>query len=173
MTFEPFDREMIRRIFGVDTAPTPLGPREMSDRLESATASFPRGSVLVDLDIDAEGRVTDVRTVDQPPSTPGVTVRAIGVDADGSTRELPRAGPASPELARAVEEALREARFTPATRDGEPVPFPGFRMTVEVGPREGDPGLSADGPLARRAGCPVSCIPPRAGYSHSPVTPGT
>jgi len=139
MKFEPFDREMIRRIFGVDTVPRPLGPREVSDRLESATAAFPRGSVLVDVDVDAEGGVTDVRTIERPPSTPGVTVRAIGVDADGGTRELPRAGPASPELARAVEEALRDTRFTPATRDGEPVPFPGFRMTVEVGPRKGAP----------------------------------
>lgn len=140
MTWEPFDREMVRRLFGVDTVPGPLGPREVSDRLESATASFPRGSVLVDVDVDAEGRVTDARAVEPPPSTLGVTIRAMGVDADGGTRELPRAGPASPELARAVEEALRGARFTPATRDGEPVPFPGFRMTVEVGPRDGPPG---------------------------------
>ena len=71
-----------------------------------------------------------------PPATRGVVVRAIGVDADGTTRELPRPGPASPELARAVEAALLGARFSPATRDGEPVPFPGLRMTVTVGPRE-------------------------------------
>jgi hypothetical protein len=132
--FEPFGREMARRMFGVDTVPRPAGPREVSDRLESATAGFPRGAVLVDLDVDAGGVATGARVVDPPPATPGVVVRAIGVGADGSTRELARPGPASPELARAVEEALLGARFTPATRDGEPVPFPGFRMTVAVGP---------------------------------------
>jgi hypothetical protein len=39
MKFEPFDREMARRLFGVDTVPRPAGPREVSDRLESATTS--------------------------------------------------------------------------------------------------------------------------------------
>ena len=66
MKFEPFGREMARRMFGVDTVPRPAGPREVSDRLESATAGFPRGSVLVDLDIDAEGVATGASVVDPP-----------------------------------------------------------------------------------------------------------
>lgn len=129
--------EKMRALTGVDRMPMP------ADR-EAFAASMARhtppglsksGSVLVDVQIDAEGTVQGVE-LPTPPS-PGANHRAVLVERDPvSGRETERPMEASdhnPVLGAAARAALRDIRFTPATRDGRPVAYT-LRMTVGFSP---------------------------------------
>ncbi|HEU4452762.1 MAG TPA: hypothetical protein VFR81_06865 [Longimicrobium sp.] len=92
------------------------------------------GSVLVDVSIDEKGFVQNVDVVDRPARTPNTGM--VLVDRDPRTgvtveREVaPSYDPAFGPAARAV---MREVRFQPALKDGQPVPFK-MRMTIAFQP---------------------------------------
>jgi hypothetical protein len=87
------------------------------------------GSVLVDVRVAADGGVEEVEVVPRPA---GIHAAMILREPDGSSRRVePNDDPAFGPAARA---ALMETRFTPALRDGRPVPFT-MRMTIAFDPR--------------------------------------
>src|SRR3954447_17207530 len=122
----------LRQIAGVDVLPRILNAPELA---ESMKRHYPAalhgqgrtGSVLVDVSIDEEGRVTGVTALAEP------TLQAHGPK--GSRPDLARlpaeaATPASTaQFGGAERAALAAARFSPAQLDGRPVPFT-LRMTV-------------------------------------------
>jgi hypothetical protein len=126
---ERMTAEELRRMTGVDRLPV-FADREALRRsmarhhppaLRDAAIG---GSVLADVRIDAFGGVEAVTIVPRPAE-----VRAAMVlrEADGTERAVhPHDDPA---FAPAAEAVLRETRFTPAMRDGQPVPFT-MRMTI-------------------------------------------
>lgn len=83
------------------------------------------GSVLADVRIGAQGGVESVTIVPRPANLRAAMVLQ---EADGTERILHPTD--DPALGPAAEAALMETRFTPALRDGVPVPFT-LRMTVE------------------------------------------
>ena len=89
----------------------------------------PGTSVLVDVSLDANGRVQDVLVVDRP----SVTTSSGALIEGGSNGEVVRAMPATvydPAFGPAAVAALKEVRFHPARRKGQTVPFT-MRMSVE------------------------------------------
>jgi outer membrane biosynthesis protein TonB len=95
-------------------------------------AAAVHGSVLVDARIDENGSVTAVEPVPRPPAD--IRYRAVVVSRDPATgaeiqRSLAEPGEPSPAFEAAARAALREVRFTPAEKDGRPVPFT-LQMTV-------------------------------------------
>ena len=87
------------------------------------------GTTLVDVHVDARGRVHAVEVIHRPsPSHQDLT--AVLRDEDGS-RVLKVND--QPEFGAAAQAAIRETRFLPALRDGEPVPYK-RRMTVQFDP---------------------------------------
>lgn len=90
----------------------------------------PRSLVLVDVQLDAEGRVIGVHPVDRPARS---NVKMILVEESSGTNapvERPFQGTYDAAFGPAARAALREVRFEPAMRDGRPVPYM-LRMTVE------------------------------------------
>jgi hypothetical protein len=122
----------LRQIAGVDVLPRLLNAPELS---ESMKRHYPvalrgkgrAGSVLVDVSIDEQGRVTDVTALPAP------TVQAHGLKGsrpDLASLPAEAATPASTaRFGGAAMAALAAARFSPAQLDGRPVPFT-LRMTV-------------------------------------------
>jgi outer membrane biosynthesis protein TonB len=102
-------------------------------------ASGRRGSVLLDVGVDARGVVTKVEVVAPPPEQAGVKTTAVMMHKDPRTGVVveriaePNYDPAFGPAARA---ALRGARFWPAQRDGRPVAST-IRMGVEFTPPAG------------------------------------
>jgi hypothetical protein len=91
----------------------------------------PTTSVLVDVTLDARGNVKDVAVVDRP-AAPASNVVLID-RAPGSNVEVQREAPPTVydnAFGPAAAAALKEVRFLPALRDGQPVPFT-LRMSVE------------------------------------------
>jgi outer membrane biosynthesis protein TonB len=89
----------------------------------------PSTSVLVDVSLDASGRVQDVAVVDPP----AVTTSSAALIEGGSNGDVVRAMPATvydPAFGPAAVAALKEVRFHPARRKGQAVPFT-VRMSVE------------------------------------------
>lgn len=129
--------ENLRALTGVDQLPRPADRTAFAESMARHTPPglLRSGSVLVDVGIDAEGRVRDVEPV--TPSAQGPTTRTVVVTRDRTTdRETQRTMDASdhePTLGTAAGAALRDVRFTPAVRDGQPVPFT-LRMTVRFTP---------------------------------------
>jgi hypothetical protein len=90
------------------------------------------------LAIDDEGRITEAVTID-PPSTPGVEVVAVLIDAGGRQVALPAPVPPSPALKELAVRVIRLLRFRPAERAGMPVAFPVYRLTLHVEPTRAAP----------------------------------
>lgn len=89
----------------------------------------PSTSVLVDVSLDANGRVQNVAVVDPPPAT----TASVALIESGGKGEVQRAMPATvydPAFGPAAAAALKEVRFHPARKNGQPVPFT-MRMSVE------------------------------------------
>ncbi len=128
--------DQAREASGLSHLPKPKSPETFGRILarhypERYVGVRPSTSVLVDVSLDEHGIVKDVAVVDRPPV---VTSNAVLVDRKaGSSDEVLRAvRPTVYDNAfgAAATAALKEVRFHPARRDGQPVPFT-FRMTVE------------------------------------------
>jgi outer membrane biosynthesis protein TonB len=125
--------DQLRQMTGVDRLPVPA---DRGAFIASIAKHYPAamraagvgGSALVDATIDAEGNVSAVEVV-QRPMSPRTTM--ILRDAAGTERRFtPQDDPRFEAAARA---ALREVRFTPAVRDGQPVAYT-MRMTISFDP---------------------------------------
>jgi outer membrane biosynthesis protein TonB len=130
--------QALQELTGVSELPRPV---DKAAFLQAVQRHYPaelrgqgaRALVLVDASIDATGQVTDIEVV-QPPAG-DAHHRAVLLDRDPATgretqRTLVRGAPYDPAFGPAAQAALREVSFTPAKRDGEPVPFR-MRMSVE------------------------------------------
>ena len=111
ITFPPVTRS--------DPAPSPRGPVEVAPRVvRSPTPRYPRAAqrrgvgavVMLEMDVDARGRVDDVRIV--------------RVDAERYGKDF----------AKAAERAAKRTRFSPRTLDGQPVPTSGVRKRFRFEP---------------------------------------
>lgn len=142
MRHEPFDDAGLARALGVSRLPRPVNVREFARSLprhypDELAGSGVRGAVLLSLDVDERGAVVSASAV-APPASGAVEVTAILVDAaTGERREVSPARGAHPALRRAAEAAAHVLRFAPAERDGQPVAFRDYRLTVEVAPPGG------------------------------------
>lgn len=81
------------------------------------------GATLVDVYVNAEGRVLDVDVVPRPATS---AHRALLQDG-GTSRVMDFTD--RPEFGPAAQAAIRETRFLPGLKDGKPVPYK-LRMTV-------------------------------------------
>jgi hypothetical protein len=139
MHYEAFDPDVYARSLGFSRLPHPHNVQDLTASLQDhyppeLIPSGLSGRVLLSLDLDARGHVTTARAV-EPPAMPGVTIRAIVVNEQARERhEMAPASGAHPALKRAAEEAARVLRFAPAERDGKPVAFSDYRLTVEMTP---------------------------------------
>lgn len=125
--------QQVRQVTGVDRLPQVVDKiafRASVDRHYPAElrAEQASGSALVDVLVDAEGTVASTTAIDRPAGTRAVLILE---EKDGSQRRItPNDHPA---FQAAAASALREVRFSPAMRDGQPVPFT-LRMTVTFDP---------------------------------------
>ena len=125
--------EQLRRMTGVDRLPAPA---DRGAFVASISKHYPRamrsagvgGSALVDATIDATGSVSAVEVVQRPFSPRTIVILR---DADGTERRV--APQDDPLFGAAARAALREVRFTPAMRDGQPVEYT-MRMTINFDP---------------------------------------
>ena len=101
------------------------------ERAVTAVDAALAGSVLLSLEIDAAGMVTSAAAV-EPPPPPGVEMRAVLLERDGPRRPLPESPPAPPALRQIAVAAIRRLRFRPAERDGAPVAFRDYPLTMEI-----------------------------------------
>ena len=135
---DPFAHPSLCAAAGVTRLPEPLNWRAVHARLdrELAGRSTDRalcGPVLLTLDLDASGAIRSVAAVDPPPTGDGEP-RCVLIEADGRRTPAPPGTPAPPARKALAVAAIQVLRFRPAERDGVPVAFPGYRMTVHVGP---------------------------------------
>lgn len=124
----------LRAHTGLSHLPEPSNPAEFAARLKSHypaqfRAERVSGTTLVDVHVDAQGRVGDVEVI-QRPVTRHQDVTAVLQDEDGS-RVMKLND--QPEFGAAAQAALRETRFLPALKDGKPVAYK-LRMTVQFAP---------------------------------------
>ena len=139
MPYEPFDRDAYAQSLGLTRLPHPLNPQDLMTSLRNhyPTVLMDRGvtgRVLLSLELDASGSIIAAHAV-EPQVQPGVTLRAIVVDKrTGERHEMEAARGAHPAFQRAAEAAVRVLRFAPAERDGQPVSFSDYRLTVELAP---------------------------------------
>jgi hypothetical protein len=130
--------EELRRMTGVDRLPVFA---DMDALRRSMARHHPPalrdagigGSVLADVRIDALGGVEAVTIVPRPAEVRAAMVlqKADGTERAFQPHDHPAFGPAA-------EAVLMETRFTPAMRDGEPVPFT-MRMTISFDAPAGPP----------------------------------
>lgn len=123
----------MRQMTGVDRLPQVLDPSAFKARIEQAHPADQRvaGSALVDVLVDEAGRVAAVTPIDRPA---GKRAELVLKEKDGSQRHVTLHE--HPSFQAAAMSALREVEFSPAVRDGQPVPFT-LRMTVLFDPPAG------------------------------------
>jgi len=130
---EKMTPEQLRRTAGVDRLPMPADRAAMQASMRRHWPADPQAvgaSATVDVSVDATGRVTAVTPA--PAGADGAPrPRMILEEPDGTrrVREVRRAASAFP----AAQAVLRDVRFTPALRDGQPVAHT-FRMTISFTP---------------------------------------
>jgi hypothetical protein len=128
--------QQVRQMTGVDRLPQVLDQSAFNARIEQAyppelRAQRVAGSALVDVLVDEAGRAASVTPIHRPAN---MRAALILEEADGSQRRItPEDHPAFQAAAVSV---LRDVGFSPAIRDGQPVPFT-MRMTVTFGPPAG------------------------------------
>lgn len=126
-----------QRLSGLSHMPQVESPEALTRSLArhypgELAGARPATLVLVDVRLDETGRVLDVMPVDRP-ARGQENVRMVLVDqVPGSNTPVERSYEAEYDQAfgPAASAALREMRFKPALRDGQPVPYT-LRMTVE------------------------------------------
>jgi outer membrane biosynthesis protein TonB len=125
--------EQFRQLTGVDRMPEVLDRSDLRARIESHYPAELRteavsGSALIDVEVDAAGQVASVAAIERPA---GIHATMVLLEKDGTERRItPNDHPAFQAAAVA---ALRGVRFSPALRDGQPVPFT-LRMTITFDP---------------------------------------
>jgi hypothetical protein len=92
----------------------------------------PRVRVLLSVAVSASGEVENVRAV-EPALPPEVHAIAIHLDDTGTVIGEGAPVTDNPELIAAAEAIGRALRFRPAEKDGVPVAFPDYRMSIEFG----------------------------------------
>jgi outer membrane biosynthesis protein TonB len=124
----------LRAHTGLSHLPEPADRAEFAARLTSHypaqfRAKRVSGTTLVDVHVDAQGRVGEVEVVPRPMA-PHQNLTAVLQDEDGSrvVKLNDR-----PEFGAAAQAALRETPFLPALKDGKPVAYK-LRMTVQFDP---------------------------------------
>jgi outer membrane biosynthesis protein TonB len=128
--------EQVRQMTGVDRLPQVVDQSAFRTRINRAYPAELRaqrvaGSALVDVLVDEAGRVASATPVNRPA---GMRAVLILEEEDGSQRHItPKDHPA---FQAAAVSALRDIAFSPAMRDGQPVPFT-LRMTVTFDPPAG------------------------------------
>jgi hypothetical protein len=105
------------------TAMTTHAPRHLEGRRER---------VLLSISVSATGAIERVRAI-KPTLPPGVQVIAVCEDEAGNSTAMVGAVTADPDVISAAEAIGRTLRFRPAERDGVPVAFPDYRMSIEFG----------------------------------------
>jgi hypothetical protein len=125
----------LRSTAGVDKLPEPADYAAMQASMQRhwpPQAGAAGASVTVDVSVDETGRVTAVQPF-MPDNNNGMSTRMMLRERDGSERmnEIRR----DLSVAPAAEAVLRDVQFTPAMRDGEPVPHT-FRMTISFTPEK-------------------------------------
>lgn len=121
---------------GLSHLPEPANTAELAALLRrhypaQLRAQGVAGSALLDVHVDAEGRVLDVDVVARPGTADHQTNRAV-LDGRSGTHVLEIND--RPEFGAAAQAALRETRFQPALKDGKPVAHK-LRMTVQFDPK--------------------------------------
>lgn len=94
------------------------------------------GDVLLDVSLDEHGAVRDVAPASPPRAMPGDVHRAVLIDhgpGTNSTTERELVTSYDPRFTDAAIAAVRETRFLPALRAGQPVPYT-VRMTLRFSP---------------------------------------
>jgi len=134
---DPLTPEALKAMAGITRLPRPVDAHALMDAIQrhypaNLRAAGVHGSVLVEVRIDEHGNVTAVEPVPRPPAD--VHYRAVVISRDPASgaetqRPLMEPGESNPAFEAAAGSALREVRFTPAEKDGKPVPFT-LRMTV-------------------------------------------
>jgi len=125
---------VLRAHTGLSHLPEPADRAEFAARLQSHYSAQFRaekvsGTTLVDVHVDAQGRVGEVEVIQRPVSA-HVKLTAVLLDKDGAhVMKLND----QPEFGAAAQAALRETRFLPALKDGKPVAYK-LRMTVQFDP---------------------------------------
>jgi outer membrane biosynthesis protein TonB len=125
--------EQLRQMTGVDRLPVPV---DRGALMASVASHYPPpmrsagvgGSALVDVTIDEQGLVSAVELVQRPLGPRTIMVLR---EANGTERRV--APHDDPAFGAAAQAALRPVRFTPAVRDGRPVPYT-MRMTINFDP---------------------------------------
>ena len=125
--------EQVRQVTGVDRLPEVVDPAALR---ASISQSYPEalrseavsGSALVDVTIDPRGGVESVTAISRPG---GIRSTMILENKDGTRRKVSLND--HPAFQAAAESAIRGIRFTPATRDGQAVPYT-LRRTVTFEP---------------------------------------
>ena len=118
---------------GVDRLPEPADYAAMQASMRRYWPTDPLAdgaSVTLDVTVDEAGHVTAVQPF-TPAADGGTPSRMVLREQDGNERmhEIRR----NLSVAPAAEAVLREVQFTPALRDGQPVPHT-FRMTISFTP---------------------------------------
>lgn len=117
----------------MDRLPEPADYAAMQASMRRHWPTDPRAdgaSVTLDVSVDEAGHVTAVQPF-TPPADGGMPIRMVLRKRDGSERMHETRRDLS--VAPAAEAVLREVQFTPAIRDGQPVPHT-FRMTISFTP---------------------------------------
>jgi outer membrane biosynthesis protein TonB len=121
---------------GLSHLPEPMDQAAFAARLRQhypaqLRAQGVSGTALLDVHVDAQGRVSDVDVISRPTGPEHPTNRAV-VEERGGTRVLELND--RPEFGAAAQAALRQTRFQPALKDGKAVPYK-LRMTVQFDPQ--------------------------------------
>ncbi|HYR09915.1 MAG TPA: energy transducer TonB [Longimicrobium sp.] len=128
--------EQVRQMTGVDRVPEVLDQSAFKTKIDRAYPAELRaqrvaGSALVDVLVDEAGRVASATPITRPA---GMGATLILEEEDGSQRRI--APMDHPAFQSAAVSALRDVEFSPAMRNGRPVPFT-LRMTVTFDPPAG------------------------------------
>ncbi len=131
--------EALKAMMGVSEFPKPADRSALPAAVQRHYPATLRergvtGFVLLDAMIDETGKVTEVDVLPSPDGPPHQAVlisrdRATGAE----TRRTLSNGTSDPAFGEAAKAALREVRFIPAMRDGQPVPFR-LRMSIQFAP---------------------------------------
>lgn len=124
---------------GLSHLPEPANTAELATSLRRHyPAEFRQrrvsGSTLVDVHVDAQGRVREVDVVRRPQAPAGQNASAL-LQGERGSRVLRLND--QPAFGAAAQAALRATRFHPALKDGTPVAHK-LRMTVHFDPPAGD-----------------------------------
>lgn len=143
MEYDPADFQAFQQLYeSVTKLPEDVTMhREFSTAMRKHAPQLHQGRrewVLLSISVSATGDVERVRAI-QPALPPGVrTVAICEAEAGNVTAHADTAVASDPGVVSAAEAIGRTLRFRPAERNGVPVPFPDYRMSIEFVGRTDD-----------------------------------